>query len=103
MNRVVCLSSSVVPKPNKIDAISADSRQKVGQTVLASQQPAVIGAGDDKGTDERDPETGSQYGGPDNFVLALFSTSSLAVMRHSLAPSIYRDRGREFGYEVHRQ
>jgi hypothetical protein len=65
MNRVVCLSSSVVPKPNKIDAISADSRQKVGQTVLASQQPAVIGAGDDKGTDERDPEAGSQYGGPE--------------------------------------
>src|SRR5260370_33980499 len=42
MNRVVCLSSSVVPKPNKIDAISADSRQKVGQTGLASQQPAVM-------------------------------------------------------------
>src|ERR1700736_6759994 len=40
---------------------------------------------------------------PGNFVSALFSTSSLAVMRHSLAPSIHRDRGREFGYEVHRQ
>jgi len=40
---------------------------------------------------------------PGNFVSALFSTSSLAVMRHSLAPSIHRDRGREFGYEVHHQ
>jgi integrase/recombinase XerD len=29
---------------------------------------------------------------PGNFVSDLFSTSSLAVMRHSLAPSIHRDR-----------
>ena len=29
---------------------------------------------------------------PRNFVSALFSASSLAVMRHSLAPSIHRDR-----------
>jgi hypothetical protein len=39
---------------------------------------------------------------PGKFVSPLFSTASLLVMRHSLAPSIHRDRGREFGYEVYR-